>query len=205
MALFYDHREQRSGIPASLSAEGIDVVPTRLPVGDYVLSDRLVVERKSSTDLAASIKDRRLFEQVERLKAAYPAVVLIVEDEPVHIAEGAWKGAVGRALIAGVAMLRTSGTEDTAAWLSRLHRLEGRPPTETRGRPRVRRPTHDDLQTAEDVLRCLPGVSVVGARRLLAHFGSLMNVFAADERALRDVPGIGPVRSAALARLFTAR
>jgi ERCC4-type nuclease len=44
----------------------------------------------------------------------------------------------------------------------------------------------------------------VGARRLLAHFGSLAAVFAADEPALRAVAGIGPVRAAALARLFRA-
>ena len=51
-------------------------------------------------------------------------------------------------------------------------------------------------------MRCLPGISTVGARRLLEHFGSLRAVFTADERELRAVPGIGPVRSAALARLF---
>src|SRR3712207_8568162 len=59
----------------------------QLPVGDYVLSDRVVVERKTGADLAASIKDRRLFEQIERLGEAYPAVVLVVEGEPMHIAE----------------------------------------------------------------------------------------------------------------------
>jgi ERCC4-type nuclease len=55
---------------------------------------------------------------------------------------------------------------------------------------------------AEDVLACLPGISTVGARRLLAHFGSLAAVFAAGETELQGVPGIGPVRAAALARLF---
>jgi ERCC4-type nuclease len=58
---------------------------------------------------------------------------------------------------------------------------------------------------AEDVLGCLPGISTVGASRLLTHFGSLAAVFAADEAELRRVPGIGPVRGAALARLFGAR
>ena len=46
-------------------------------------------------------------------------------------------------------------------------------------------------------------VSSVGARRLLEHFGSLRAVFSADERELREVPGIGPVRGAALGRLFS--
>jgi hypothetical protein len=43
-------------------------------VGDHVVSDRLVVERKGPADLAASIKDRRLFEQLARLADAYPSV-----------------------------------------------------------------------------------------------------------------------------------
>jgi DNA excision repair protein ERCC-4 len=65
-----------------------------------------------------------------------------------------------------------------------------------------RRPTSNLADIAEDVLRCLPGISSVGARRLLEHFGSLRAVFAADERELRAVPRIGAVRGAALARLL---
>jgi len=201
-AILFDHREEKSGIPAALAAAGLSVVPARLPAGDYVVSDRLVVERKTGADLAASIKDRRLFEQIERLRDAYAAVVLLVEGEPVHISERSWKGALARVLSAGVAVLRTADREDSAAWLVRLYRLEGKGPTEVRGRPRTRRPTSDVRQVAEDVLGCLPGISTVGARRLLDHFGSLAAVFAADEQQLRAVTGIGPVRAAALARLF---
>ena len=200
--VLYDHREERSGVPTALAAAGVSATPTRLPVGDYVVSDRLVVERKTGSDLAASIKDRRLFEQIDRLTAAYSAVVLVVEGEPVHISAGSWKGALGRALVSGVAVLRTEDPADTAAWLLRLHRLEAKGPSEPYGLPRVRRPTGDAQRTAEDILSCLPGVSTVGAGRLLAHFGSLAAVFSADEAALREVPGIGPVRGAALARLF---
>jgi ERCC4-type nuclease len=173
-----------------------------LPAGDYVLSDRLVVERKTGADLAASIKDRRLFEQVRRLREAYASVVLVVEGEPIHIAHASWRGALGRALTTGASVLRTGDRDETAAWLVRLHRLEAKGPSEARGRPRPRRPTDDVREVAEDVLGCLPGVSTVGARRLLDHFGSLAAVFAADEDQLRAVTGVGPIRAAALARLF---
>ena len=81
-------------------------------------------------------------------------------------------------------------------------RLEDKGPVEPRGRPRPRRPTEDVAQVAEDVLSCLPGISTVGAARLLAHFGSLAAVFAAGEDELRAVRGVGPVRATALARLF---
>ena len=200
--MVFDHREVRSGIPDALAAAGIDLRPEQLPAGDYVISDRLVVERKTGADLAASIKDRRLFEQVARLKSSFEAVVLVVEGEPVHISEASWQGALARALASGASLLRTEDAGETAMWLARFHRLEGKPPSEVRGRPIPRRPTSDLLDVAEDVLRCLPGISTVGARRLLEHFGSLRAVFAAGEPELRAVPGIGPVRSAALAQLF---
>jgi DNA excision repair protein ERCC-4 len=200
--LLFDHGERRSGVPAELERLGVEVQAARLPVGDYVVSDRMVVERKGPTDLAASIKDRRLFEQLTRLADAYPSVVLIVEGAPVHMHEAAWQGALARALTLGASVLRTKNARDTAEWIARLYRLEGKPASRPHGTPRLRRPTEDDLQTAEDVLRCLPGISTVGAGRLLAHFGSLERVFAARHDELLEVRGIGPVRARTLDRLF---
>jgi ERCC4-type nuclease len=162
--LLFDHGERRSGVPAELERLGVQAHGARLPAGDYVVSDRLVVERKGPTDLAASIKDRRIFEQLARLAEAYPSVVLIVEGEPVHMHEAAWQGALGRALTLGASVLRTRGARETAEWIARLYRLEGKPASAPRGTPRVRRPTEDDLQTAEDVLRCLPGIPAGCAR-----------------------------------------
>src|SRR3954469_11055935 len=200
--LLFDHGERRSGVPATLERLGVAIRGTRLPAGDYLLSDRLIVERKGPTDLAASIKDRRLFEQIARLADAYASVVLIVEGDPVHMHQAAWQGALGRALTLGASVLRTTDARDTAEWIARLYRLEGKPATKPRGAPRVRRPTEDDLQTAEDVLRSLPGISTVGAGRLLAHFGSLEHVFAARREELLEVRGIGPVRARTLDPLF---
>jgi DNA excision repair protein ERCC-4 len=197
MTVLYDHRERRSGIPDALADLGIVVVAEQLPVGDYVLSDQLVVERKTGADLAASIKDRRLFEQVERLEAAYAAVVLIVEGTPVHISEASWRGALGRVLAAGAAMLMTGDEHETADWIALLHRQAEAGPSQARGRPRPRVEPQ-----AADILGCMPGISTVGANRLLEHFGSLRAVFAATEAELRAVRGIGRVRAAALARLF---
>lgn len=202
LSLLYDHREERSGIPRRLRAAGLGATAAQLPVGDYVVSDRVVVERKTGADLAASIKDRRLFEQIERLAEAYEAVVVVVEGAPIHIAPSSWKGALARVLLSGAAVVATADARDTADWLERLARLEAAGPSEARGRPRPRRPTDDRAAVAEDVLTCLPGISTVGARRLLAHFGSLPAVFAASGAELRAVAGIGPVRAGTLAWLF---
>jgi ERCC4-type nuclease len=202
--LLFDHRESRSGIPRRLEKAGVPHLAVDLPVGDYVVSDRVIVERKTGADLAASIKDRRLFEQTERMAEAYPIVVLVVEGQPTHISEASWQAALGRAVLMGAGLVMTEDAEQTAGWLARLYGLEGKGPSHARGRPRSRRPTEDLARTAEDLLQCLPGISTVGAARLLAHFGSLTAVFAADEDALREVAGIGPVRAGLLASLFVA-
>jgi ERCC4-type nuclease len=68
---------------------------------------------------ARSIEDRRHFEQVDRLTEAYDAVVLIVEGEPIHIAQASWKGALARVLLSGAAVIATTDAVDTAEWLSR--------------------------------------------------------------------------------------
>jgi DNA excision repair protein ERCC-4 len=200
--LLFDHGERRCGVPAELKRLAVDVQAARLPASDYVVSDRLVVERKGPTDLAASIKDRRLFEQLARLADAYPSVVLIVEGNPVHVQQAAWQAALGRALTLGASLLHTQDTHDSAEWIARLYRLEGNPASRPHGTPRVRRPTDNDLQTAEDVRRCLPGISTGSASRLLAHFGSLERVFAARHEHLLQLRGIGPIRARALHRLF---
>ena len=204
MPLLYDHREARSGIPGVLALAGVKLQAQQLPVGDYVLSDRLIVERKTGADLVASIKDRRLFDQLARLRDAYPQVVLIVEGRPERFPEAGWKGALGSALRAGVALLQTEDFHETAEWIERLARQEGKAASGPRGAARQRKALDPD-RLAEQVAEMLPGVSTVGARRLLEHFGSLHALFSADEAELRQVRGFGKQRAAALAVLFAGR
>ncbi len=52
----------------------------RLSVADIVVSERVGIERKEGADFIASIMDNRLFEQLLRLKEAYPeGAILIIE------------------------------------------------------------------------------------------------------------------------------
>lgn len=59
---------------------GCEIQVQTLPVGDYVLSENVVVERKRGDDFYASLTDTRLFEQLRRLKEAYPCPLIVLED-----------------------------------------------------------------------------------------------------------------------------
>lgn len=195
--LLADHREEPSGLPALLRDSGFTVDAADLPVGDYVVSDLIALERKSGWDLGASVKDGRLFDQAERLQDAYPRAVLIVEGEPLGLPEPAWRGAVCKLVEDGVTVLRTEGVADSAQWIARLAKRAARTKTVPRGLGRRRAAPTTQAQAAA-MLAAVPGISWAGAHRLLAHFGTVGAVALASERELREVAGIGRGRARAL-------
>lgn len=74
-----DAREFRSDLPNLLYRIGITVVPVTLPVGDYVLSPKICIERKSVPDLIGSFKSGRLAQQCEQMFRSYELPCLLIE------------------------------------------------------------------------------------------------------------------------------
>ena len=77
--IIVDDREFRSFLPISLLKAGFQVVPQHLTVGDYVLSDDIVIERKAYTDLIGSLNSGRLLQQLQRMKQYYASPFLLIE------------------------------------------------------------------------------------------------------------------------------
>jgi Fanconi anemia group M protein len=76
-----DTRELGSKVVKEMYAEGISVTTRRLEVADFILSERVAVERKEVGDFIKSIIDGRLFQQVISMKREYQSPVLIIEGE----------------------------------------------------------------------------------------------------------------------------
>lgn len=79
LTIIADTREIASGIPRALSQKGIEVRVQRLEVGDYLLSSKIVVERKTEADFIQSIFDKRRFAQVSALRANFASPIMILE------------------------------------------------------------------------------------------------------------------------------
>ncbi len=79
--VYVDSREYRKAqeVIKELRRLGATVVEKMLEIGDYVVSDRTVIERKTSRDFAKSIIDGRLFEQAKKLKENYEKPIIIIE------------------------------------------------------------------------------------------------------------------------------
>lgn len=200
VAIRYDHREEASGVPALLVLGGLDLERAALAVGDYEISDRVIVERKAAADFTASLVDGRLFEQATRLAEACARPILLLEGTP-RLRAASLDGALASLIRRGIAVVRTEGPERSAEWLALLHRQEARGPSRRRPAGR-KRPERERDRIAEDALASLPGISVVKARELLAEFGSLAALAGAEEAKLRRVAGIGPKIARQLAAIF---
>ena len=73
LRIVIDHRETKSGVARVLDKLGIELSFTALDIGDYVVSDRLAVERKRTDDFASSLIDgkRNLFAQLSEIGRAH--------------------------------------------------------------------------------------------------------------------------------------
>lgn len=202
--ILYDHREQSGAIVRHLHDLGALLEARQLEVADFVLSDRVAVERKTAADFVDSLVDGRLFDQIRQLKE-YPKPFLLVEGESLHghrsVSPEAILGALASISIDyGVPVLQVRDGAETARFLHAVAKRE-QFAADRKVAVRPGKPATDD-ELRRFLVAGLPGVSEVLADRLLARFGSPGAIFAAPAEALAEVEGIGQQKAAAIRRIL---
>lgn len=184
---------------ALLEARGLAVERRRLAPADLVVGP-VGIERKTVGDFHASLIDKRLFEQAIRLKETYPQAALLLEGDLSLVEErrhprASWGALLALALDLDIAILPTPSKEASADLLAVLARRVGRERGErgdpVRFKPRMLGP-HAEQKFA---VQGLPGIGDVVSENLLAHFGTVRRVFAASEKELLRVAGMGKLRA----------
>ncbi|MFC4987756.1 DEAD/DEAH box helicase [Saliphagus infecundisoli] len=195
-----DSREMDANIARELSKrEGIEVRLETLEVGDYVLSDRAVVERKSTADFVDSLVggDRSVFEQVGAMARGYGRPIVVVEGEGLYeqrdIHPNAVRGALSSlAVDFGASVLRTEDEADTTELLAVIAgREQDASDREVSVHGEKGAKTLGEQQ--EYVVSSIAEIGPVTARALLSELGSVEAVMDASEAELRDVEGVGEV------------
>jgi len=195
-----DQRELDSHIARDLSTrEGVTTRLETLAVGDYVLSDRVAVERKAVEDFLDTLlgDDRSMFDQVGDAARHYARPVVIVEGEGLYEERNVHPNAIRGALSSlavdfGASVLRTRDADGTADLLEVIARREqDRDDREVRVHGEKSSKTLAEQQ--EYVVSSVAEVGPVTARALLDHFGSVEAVMTADGDALKEVAGVGDV------------
>ena len=189
------------------SIKEIDLRIARMPVGDYRVEEKVLIERKTIPDFAQSIVDGRLFRQARQLILQPLPPLLILEGKTsdlnsVGLRREAMQGAMVTLTIRfRLPILRSIGPVETASLLKyACHQLHEEAPGRLYSgwsRPKGKR--RQQLR----LLQGLPGVGPDRAVRLLDHFGSVENVVAATADELKDVEGIGPKTSELIRQLLS--
>lgn len=192
--IYVDPRER--GMAKLLEARGMEVTLRNLDVGDYVVSDRVAIERKTATDFVASIIDpeRNLFRQIGDLSRSYDRPILILEGRDLYTRQvnpNSIRGALAAVAVDyGVPIIPTEDQDETAsviALLATREQKEGHEP-KLHGHKTAR--TLKEQQ--EYLISAIPSVGPRVARNLLKHFGSIERIMTARQEELQEVEMVGP-------------
>ncbi|XP_070604865.1 Fanconi anemia group M protein isoform X2 [Erythrolamprus reginae] len=191
LCILVDNHEISSGpevISTLKTVHGVKVEICSLGSCDYIVSNRLAVERKCQTELVNYTHQSKMVQRMQQLKNKFDRICIIVEKERIRTGE-AWKvfhrtkhydGMLSAFIQAGIKVLFSGCQVETADLLKELALVEQRKnaairvPTEVEG-PR------------QDVFRfylSIPCVSYTLALALCHHFGSLKEVANSTPREL---------------------
>lgn len=187
---------------------GAEIEIKQLELGDYQVSDRLVVERKTRSDFESSIVDGRLLRQLDDLSASFQRVVVIVEGSPdseSRLSRNALLGAYS-SLISdfGCALFFTRSASATAEMVFALAHHE----QVAKAQPLSVYAKRKALSLADQqraVIEALPNVGPKMARALLSYFQTVENVITAPESELKEVDKMGGKKARQLRELLTKR
>ena len=197
-----DHRETKCGVAKTLDRLGMELSFAALEIGDYVVSDRLAVERKRTDDFASSLIDgkRNLFAQLSDLARVYEKPVLIIEGEDLFTSRQINPNAIYGSLVSiaidfRVAILYSRDEEETASILKILAKREQ---TENKHEinPHGKKSASSLAEQQEYLISSISNIGPKAARNLLLHFGSVEAIMRADTEELKKVKLIGPKAAA---------
>ncbi len=193
IVVYVDSREMKSEVVRRLYEMGVTVRVRNLEAGDYVLSDRVAVERKTVDDFVESIVDKRLFEQLLKLKMYYYKPILIIEGINIYkrLNPNAIRGALATVAVdMGIPIIQTSNAEETAELIVAIARRE-QEGKEREVSPHVGKTKRTLREQQEYVVSAISEIGPVLARNLLEHFQTIERIATASEDELMKVPKIG--------------
>jgi len=197
VTIIADHREKRTKTCEWLRTFDARIVEQQLDVADYIVSDRVGIERKTVDDFLTSLMNQRLFTQLEKMAGSFERPLLIIEGEQRmlfhlrNVHPNTIHGALSSVTVDyGIPIIWTHSPQVTAAqiyWTAYREQMK-----EKRGlATRVCKRTKGVPEMQEFLVAGLPHINTKLSGRLLQHFGSVKKVFSAKEAQLMRVEGIG--------------
>lgn len=206
--VFADTREGNSKVIRHLSEMEIDVKVQAMAVGDYQVSNEVVIERKTAKDFVDSIVDKRLFKQARSLMEEFKRPLIILEGDDLYngmINPNAIRGSIASiALDFGISIIPTRNAQDTAAMIKRIA-IREQSGEKTPIQIRTDKKPVNLWEQQLFIIESLPNIGPVNAKNLLEHFGTVANIINASESQLQEVEGIGKKTAANIRKVVDSK
>ncbi len=190
-----DFREKGSGLIRELMKLKINIKQEKLPIGDFILSDRIGIERKSISDFCISVINKNIFNQIIMLKNTYQKPLLLIEGELLNsscsLSSAAYQGALLSIMIDfNIPIVFAKNYQETATILYSIAKKEQ---IDNKRKIKIYQPSTANSLYEEQInlLAAIPKINVILAERLLQNFKTPANIFNASIDELRKVHGIG--------------
>ncbi len=196
LKVFADFREKGSGIIKELIDLGANIQLEKLDSADYLLSQRVAVEHKTTHDLVESIIDGRLLQQMKELKRNFERPIIIVEGEEDiyslrNIHPNAIRGMLATISVSyGVPLIYSRNFKDSAAILNIIAKREQEESSSEYSLHGDKKPLASKEQQ-EYIISSLPGVGPSLAKELLKNFRTVKNIVNSNHESLKEVDKVG--------------
>jgi ERCC4-related helicase len=209
LTIFVDPRETRAGIARFLEKAGVDLKLQNLEIGDYIVSDKVCIERKTVTDFLDSLinKRRNLFEQINRMKNEYEKPLLVIEGNSIYGQRNVHPNVV-RAVMASIALdysvpiIQTRDVADTASLIYVIAKRE-QMPNKTEVNPHGKKPSASLKVQQEYFVSALSNIGIMTTRKLLGRFKTIERIMAASKEELMEVENVGEKTAEHIKKVFS--
>ncbi len=205
--IYVDSREGSSGITKQLHEIGLDVRIKPLPTADFIISEKVGIERKTPRDFIDSIIDKRLFTQIRGLRENFEKPLLIIEGtEDIYSIRNIHPNAI-RGMLAtitlsyGIPIVYTKNIKDTAEFIKIISLREQNPNSKDIGIRLDKKPVTTKEQQ-EYIIESFPGIGPSMAKSLLKKFKKIEDIVNASQKDLEKIESIGEKRAKEIKRIL---
>ena len=189
------------------SKQNVDIQVETLDLADFKIiqhnGQEVLVERKTMSDLSASIVDGRYKEQKQRLMQSGVPVVYIIENT------GKSTSVPMTTLLSAILkmqyrdkliVVRSNGIKETLQYVKLIEKLDFNDMSESSNAV-IRKKTHESVYIKQ--LCCIPGVSLATANKISDKFPNLNALMNATQEDLMTIEKIGPKLSKSILAMNT--